>query len=126
MRHRLRHLPIILAVLGGVALLAAGTGGFAAGGAGAAGAAAGVALVVASYVASTLVIAWADSVNPRLVLPLGLAAYVTKFSLFGVAMVALLGGDWPGLVPMAAGIVAGVVAWNATQIWWVCGPGRPE
>jgi hypothetical protein len=124
-RSRLRHLPVTLAVLAVVAVLAGVVGGLAVGGAGAAGAVAGISVVVVSYLLSTIAIAWADSVNPRLVFPVGVGAYLTKFSLFGVAMVALLDTGWPGLTPLALGIVVGVVAWTGTQIWWVSGPGRP-
>lgn len=119
MRERLRHLPLTLAATGVVAAVAAAVAGLVAGADGAAGAVAGVGLVVTSYLFSTLAIAWADSVNPRLVLPVGLAAYVTKFSLFGLVLVALLRTGWAGLQPMAIGIVVGVVAWTGAQIWWV-------
>lgn len=116
---RLAHLPAQLAVNGALLVVAAAAGGIVRGAAGAAGAAAGVAIVVASYLFSTLLIAWADRVDPRLVLPVGLAAYVTKFSLIGVAMAALAGTGWRGLAPLGAGVVAGVLAWTTTQIWWV-------
>jgi hypothetical protein len=77
-----------------------------------------VALVAASYVASTLAIAWADSVNPRLVFPVGMAMYVTKFSLFGALLIFIGGTGWAGKISMAMGIVAGVIAWTGAQIWW--------
>lgn len=126
MRQRLRHLPVVLVASGCAAVLALVVGGLVAGPVGAFGTLAGVALVVVSYLWSTLAIALADSVNPRLVLPVGMLVYITKFSLFGVLMVALLDHGWAGVVPMAAGIVAGVIAWNGANIWWVTGPGRPE
>jgi hypothetical protein len=44
--------------------------------------------------------------------------YVTKFSLLGLMLVAVGASDWAGAIPMALGIVAGVVAWTATQVWW--------
>lgn len=118
MRDRLRHLPLELAVCGVAGVLATVIGWLAGGGTAALGTAAGVALVLVSYLVSTLAIAWADSVNPRLVLPVGMAAYVTKFSLFGVVLVLLLNSGWAGLTPMAVGIVVGVVAWTGTQIFW--------
>lgn len=124
MAARLRHLPVVVTAVGAVAVLAAALGGLARGGPGALGAAVGVLLVLFSYILSTVAIAWADSVSPRLVLPVGLTAYLTKFSAFGVALIALLDSDWGGKLPMAAGIGAGVVAWNATHIWWLNGPGR--
>jgi hypothetical protein len=116
---RLAHLPVQLAVSGGLLAAAAVAGGIAAGGTGVAGATAGVGVVVASYLVSTLLIAWADAVDPRLVLPVGLAAYVVKFSLIGAGMAVLVGRGWDGLPPMGVAVVAGVLAWTTTQIWWV-------
>lgn len=116
---RLAHLPAQLAVNGALLVVAAVVGGVTRGAPGAGGAAAGVAVVVASYLFSTLLIAWADGVDPRLVLPVGLTAYVVKFSLIGAAMAALVGTGWRGLAPLGAGVVAGVLAWTTTQIWWV-------
>jgi hypothetical protein len=118
-RWRVRHLPALLAFSGVVLVGAAVVGGWARGGVGALGAAVGVALVAASYTASTLVIAWADRVATRLVLPMGLMTYVVKISVLGVVMLVVLNTGWTGMVPMAWGIVAGVVAWSAAQIWWV-------
>lgn len=126
MRERLRHLPVTLAVCALMAVLATVVGGLAKGGPGAVGALTGVLFAVLSYVVSSLAIAWADSVNPRLVFPVGMAAYLTKFSLFGLVMVALLGSAWTGLAALGMGIVAGVVAWTGTQIWWVSTKGRPR
>lgn len=116
---RLSHLPALLGVCGVLLVAVAVVGGMTAGGAGAAGAATGVAVVTASYLLSTVVIAWADSVHTPLVLPLGLATYVVKFVVIGVVMAAVAARDWAGLVPMGFGVIAGVVAWTATQIWWV-------
>jgi hypothetical protein len=118
MGERIRHLGMALAVCG--AVLAAGALAYAvaSGLVGAGGYAAGVALVVASYTASTLAIAWADSINPRMVFGVGMGMYVTKFSLFGFMMIAVGATDWGGKTPLAVGIVAGVVAWTGTQIWW--------
>lgn len=116
---RLAHLPVLLGVSGGLLLVAVVAGWFARGGAGAAGAAAGVGVVTASYLISTLAIAWADSVDSNLVLPVGLLAYVTKFTLIGVVMASVAASGWAGLEPMGVGVVVGVVAWTATQIWWV-------
>ena len=70
-----------------------------AGAAGALGVAAGVALVVASYTATTLAIAWADSVNPRMVLPVGMGMYITKFSLFGAMLIVVGATDVGGQDP---------------------------
>jgi hypothetical protein len=116
---RLAHLPAVSTVTGAVLVISGMAGWSAAGGAGAGGAAAGVGLVTASYLLSTLVIAWADSVDPRLVLPVGLMTYLVKFTLIGIVMVAVVASGWAGLVPLGVGVVAGVLAWNATHIWWV-------
>jgi hypothetical protein len=116
---RLRHLPALLAVSAGLIAVAALLGGALRGGAGAAGAALGVGIVTASYLISTLLIAWADAVDPRLVLPVGLATYVVKITIIGIVMAAIAASGWAGLVPLGFGVVAGVLAWNATQILWV-------
>jgi hypothetical protein len=116
---RLAHLPVLLPVTGGLLLVAAVAGGLVRGVPGAAGAAAGVGVVAASYLVSTLLIAWADTVDPRLVLPVGLSAYVVKFTAIGLLMVSLTARGWDGLVPMGCGVVAGVVGWTTTHIWWV-------
>jgi membrane protease YdiL (CAAX protease family) len=118
MRQRLRHLPTVLGACALLAVCAVIVGALTHGGAGAAGAGAGVALVVVSYVFSTLAIAWAESVDPKLILPVGVGAYVTKFSLFGVGMAALSGTSWAGLTPMGLGLIAAVVTWSAALVWW--------
>jgi xanthine/uracil permease len=78
-----------------------------------------------SYTLTTVAVAWADSINPRLVFPVGMGMYIAKFSLLGVMMIAVAGTDWPGRIPMAVGIVLGVVAWTGTQIWWTVRTSRP-
>jgi len=117
-RGRVRHLRIELAVAGGLLVLVGLAGLLLGGPAAAVGAVAGVGLVTASYTASTLAIAWADSVAPRMVFAVGMAMYVTKFSLFGALLIFVGGSDWAGRIPMAIGIVAGVVGWTGAQIWW--------
>ena len=119
MTARLRHLPALLLASAVLAVLAGLVGGFLRGTEGALGAVAGVAVVVASYTFSTLLIAWADSVDTNLVLPFGLIGYVTKFTLIGVAMAAIAASGWPGLEPMGVGVIVGVVGWSGAQIWWV-------
>lgn len=119
-RHwRLAHLPVVLGASLGLLVLAAAVGGLAAGGTGVAGVAIGVALVTVSYLASTLVIAWADSVHSSLVLPFGVAMYVAKFSVIGVVMAGVADSGWAGLAPFGWGVVVGVVAWTGANIWWV-------
>ncbi len=89
MAERIRHLRLTLGFSGVVLVLATVVGFAVRGGVGALGVAAGVVLVAASYTASTLAIAWADTVNPRMVLPVGMGMYITKFSLLGLLLVAV-------------------------------------
>ena len=117
MRERVRYLWAALAVsavLLGLATLV-----------GALGAAVGVAVVAASYSATMLAVAWADSVNPRLVLPVGVGMYITKFSLIGALMIIVGASEWAGKIPMAMGIVAAVVVWTTAQIWWTLRNAHP-
>ncbi|HEX8343391.1 MAG TPA: hypothetical protein VF657_01425 [Actinoplanes sp.] len=118
-RWRLEHLPLVTAA--GVALvLCAASIGFLTGGPTAAlGAAAGVFVVAVGLTMSTLVIAWADAVRPALIMPLGLLAYVIKFALISVMMLAVAENGWAGGLPMAWGIAGGVVTLTAVQVWWV-------
>ncbi|WP_121162002.1 hypothetical protein [Micromonospora pisi] len=116
---RLRHLPPLLAASAALIALAALVGGLTVGTAGALGAAIGVAVVTFSYTSSTLVVAWADSLDPQLVLPFGLAMYVAKFSVFGVLMAAAAATGWPGLVPLALGLSVAVAVWTGVHIWWI-------
>ncbi|WP_346538482.1 hypothetical protein [Micromonospora sp. DPT] len=118
-RWRLRHLPVLLiasVLLGAVAAL---VGGVVGGGDAALGAAAGVAVTAASYTLTTVVLAWADAVNPQLVLPFGLGLYAAKFTLLGVVMVAVASTGWAGLLPLCLGIAAGVAVWTGVHIWWL-------
>jgi len=117
-KSRMGHVPVALAVSGLVLVLAAAVGWLAGDGAAAAGATAGVALVAASYLVSSAVIAWADSVNPRLVLPVGLATYVTKIILLGLVMLAVVGTGWPGTAAMGISIIPAVAGWTGATLWW--------
>jgi hypothetical protein len=118
-RWRVAHLPFLTAVSVAVLLCAASIGYLAGGPQLALGAAAGVAITTVSYTMSTLVIAWADTVRPALVMPLGLATYVIKYSLLGVILAFTVTSEWPGRVALGWGVVAGVVVWTAVQGWWV-------
>ncbi|MFC4067712.1 hypothetical protein [Actinoplanes subglobosus] len=116
---RIEHLPLLSAVSTAL-LLFAGSAGFFAGGPDAAlGAAAGVLIVTVSFTMSTLVIAWADTVRPALLMPLGMLTYVVKYSLLGVVLAYGVNIDWPGWTALGWGIVAGVVVWTGVQAWWV-------
>lgn len=125
-RQRLRHLVVPL--LSSAVLLLLGTlvGWLVDGGVGAVGAAAGVALVTFSYALSSLAIAWADSVHPKLVMSVGLTTYVTKFLLFGVVMLAVVDADWAGIRTMAVAMIVATVGWVTAQVWWTFHDHRPR
>jgi len=118
MGKRLRHLPSGLIATAVLLVVGVPVGALLRGGPGAAGAAAGVGLVAASYVIGSLVIALADSVDPRLVLPAGLTTYALKFTLIGVIMSAISATGWPGLEPMGVAVLASALAWIVAQSWW--------
>jgi hypothetical protein len=115
---RLRHLPSGLTATAVLLVLGVPAGALLRGVPGAAGVAAGVALVAASYVIGSVVIAWADSVDPKLVLPVGLMTYALKFTLIGVVMAAIAASHWPGLRPMGVAVLAGALGWITAQSWW--------
>ena len=118
MRKRLRHLPSGLIATAVLLVVGVPVGALLRGGAGAAGAAAGVCLVAVSYVIGSVVIAWADSLDPRLVLPAGLMTYVLKFTLIGVIMAAISASGWSGLVPMGVAVLVSALGWIVAQSWW--------
>jgi hypothetical protein len=118
-RWRIRHLPM-LTVISFALVLCAASIGFVTGGSDAAlGAAAGVLMVNLSFTISTLVVAWADTVRPALLMPLGLLTYVIKYTLIAVIMIGVAASGWPGGLPMAYGIMAGAVLLTAAQVWWI-------
>jgi hypothetical protein len=118
-RWRIEHLPFVTAV--GVALmLCAVSIGFLAGGATAAlGAGAGMFVVTVGVSLTTLVIAWADMIRPALVMPVGLAVYVIKYSLIIFLMIGVASSGWAGGRAMAWGIAGGAVTLTAVQVWWL-------
>lgn len=116
---RVPHLPTVLAATAALMVVGVGIAAVTAGAAAAAGMAAGVGVVAASYLFSTVAIAWADSVHPRMVLPVGLTAYAVKFTLIGFGMMALTEARWAGLYGLGFGVVAGVLVWTSSQVWWV-------
>lgn len=118
MRARLGHLRVPLIVSAVLVAVAAVVGLLVDGAAGAAGGVAGVALVTLSYTLSSVAVAWADSVQPKLVMTVGLATYVLKFSLFGVAMFAVAAAGWAGLRMMAVAMIFSTIAWVTAQVWW--------
>jgi hypothetical protein len=125
MGERVRYLGptwLVTAVLIGLATLA---GALVKGAPGALGAALGVLVVAASYTATTLAVAWADSVNPRMVLSVGCGMYITKFSLLGAMLIIVGASEWTGKLPMAGGIVAAILVWTTAQIWWTLRHSHP-
>jgi ATP synthase protein I len=88
------------------------------GGAWAAGVAAGVGLVAASYSISSVIIAWADAVNPKLIMRVGLTTYVVKFTLIGVLMWVIASTGWSGLTAMGIAVMTTVLVWVVAQSWW--------
>jgi hypothetical protein len=118
-RWRVAHLPFLTAFSVALMMCAASVGFFAGGRQYAVGAAAGVAIVTVSFTMSTLVLAWADTVRPALLMPLGLLTYVVKYTLLGVILAFVVSSQWPGKVALGWGVVAGVLGWTAVQIWWV-------
>jgi hypothetical protein len=118
-RWRVEHLPFLTAASIALLLCAASIGFLNGGRVDAFGAAAGVAITTVSFTMSTLVIAWADTVRPALLMPLGLLAYVVKYTLLGVVLAYVISSGWPGRTAMGWGVVAGVLGWTSVQIWWV-------
>ncbi|HZE39196.1 MAG TPA: hypothetical protein VE172_10335 [Stackebrandtia sp.] len=113
---KLRYLPTPLISSGVALVLSAAVAGFFVDVTSAIGAASGVLLVTASYTLSVLVIAWADSINTRLVLPFGVSTYVLKIIWIGLIMSVLASHQWKGLPAMGIGVFVGVATWNAAQI----------
>ncbi len=118
MRQRLRHLPSGLGASAALLVVGALIGGLLRGGAGVAGVAAGIGLVAASYTIGSLVIAWADSIDPRLILPVGLTTYALKFTIIGVVMSTIAASGWAGLKPMGVAVLGSVLGWIVAQAWW--------
>ncbi|MCY1140498.1 hypothetical protein OWR29_21075 [Actinoplanes sp. Pm04-4] len=125
-RWRVAHLPFLSAVSFALLMCAASAGFFAGGAPAALGAAAGVLIVTVSFTMSTLVIAWADTVRPALLMPLALFTYVLKYSALGVVLAFGVSAQWPGKNALGWGIVAGVVVWTAVQAWWFHKVSRPN
>jgi hypothetical protein len=117
-RWRVAHLPFLSAVSFALLLCAASAGFLAGGSAAALGAAVGVLIVIISYTMSTLVIAWADTVRPALLMPLALLTYVLKCVVLGVVLAYGVSTDWTGKTALGWGVVAGVIVWTGVQAWW--------
>ena len=78
----------------------------------------GVGVAAVSFAFSSLVIAWADLVDRRLILPVGLLTYVLKIVTIGLVVFALARHDWPGFEPLLWGIAVGTATWVSTQAVW--------
>jgi hypothetical protein len=109
--------PAMIATAG-VGVLAAIVGAVLQGAPGAVGAGAGVALVIASYVVSTLIIAWVDRTNRNMLMVVGMATYAVKFALLFALVGWVATQGWIGTEAMGLGVVAGVLTWTSVQIWW--------
>lgn len=116
---RLRHLPVPLIASVLLLLIGATIAGVVAGKTAALGMATGIGIVTASYTISVLVIAWADSIAPKLILPFGMGIYVVKYTWIGMIMMVLATHHWPGMSALGFGVIAGVICWTAAQIWTV-------
>jgi hypothetical protein len=125
-RWRVAHLPFLTAVSAALILCAASAGFLSGGSAAALGAALGVLIVTISYTMSTLVIAWADTVRPALLMPLALFTYVLKYSVLGVVLAYGVESRWTGKDALGWGIVAGVIVWTGVQAWWFTVAHRPK
>ncbi len=77
--------------------------------------AAGVGIAVISFGISSLVIAWADVVDRRMILPIGLLTYVLKILTIGLVVFTLAGRNWPGFEPLLWGIALGIATWVGIQ-----------
>ena len=117
-RQRLPYLRTTLLASAALLAVAVPVGTVLRGPTGAAGAAAGVALVVFSYLVSGFSVAWADAVNPRLIMSVGLVTYAIKIAILGVVMSVIAATGWSGLVPMGAAIIAAVAVWTISQLVW--------
>jgi hypothetical protein len=113
------HLPVGLKTSAVIFVLMVAGGAVFGGLTGALGAAAGVGIVVASFTISSLVIAWADSVHPTLVLPVGMFTYILKFTAIGFAMAAVVASGWDGLTALGVGVAVATIGWATAQAWWV-------
>ncbi|MEV0459077.1 hypothetical protein [Catellatospora methionotrophica] len=116
---RLKFLPFMLGVTAAVAVLAPLVAYLTVGAQAAVGVLAGVALVAVSYLLSSVVIAWADSINPKMVLSVGLLMYGIKFTVLFLVLAVIAKSGWAGLKPMAIGIGIAAIAWTIGHGWWL-------
>lgn len=117
-RSRLNHLRLPLLACAALAVVGVPAAALLRGPTGAAGFAAGVALVIVSYLISSLSVAWADAIHPRMIMSVGLVTYATKIVILGVVMAAVAATGWPGLPDMGVAIIAAVVVWTGAHLTW--------
>jgi hypothetical protein len=118
-RWKVEHLGFLTAVSFALLACAASVGFLVSGPTAALAAAGGVMIVTVSHTLTTLVVAWADTVRPALVMPLGMLTYVVKYSLLGIILAVGVSSDWSGKTALGLGVVAGVVVWTGVQARWV-------
>lgn len=116
---RLRHLKIGAYTTLVMAPVAAVIGAIVGGTGPAIGAAVGVAVVAVSFVISSVAVAWAELINPRLILSVGLITYAGKLVLLAVVMSAVQRLNWSGFTAMVFGIGAAALVWVHVQAIWV-------
>ncbi|WP_433551323.1 hypothetical protein ACQP08_27185 [Micromonospora zamorensis] len=117
-RVRLPHLRPTLLSCAVLAVLAIPLAAVLEGAEGAAGAAAGIALVVVSYLISGFSVAWADAINPRMVMSVGLVTYGVKIVILGLTMAAIATTGWGGLRVMGIAVIVAVVVWTGAHLAW--------
>ncbi|TDB71884.1 MULTISPECIES: hypothetical protein [unclassified Micromonospora] len=117
-RARLPYLRLPLAACAVLAVVAVPAAAVLRGPTGAAGVAAGIGLVVVSYLISGLSVAWADAVNPRLIMSVGLVTYATKIVFLGVVLSAVAATGWAGLPDLGVAVIAAVVVWTGAHLTW--------
>jgi hypothetical protein len=105
-------------VAGIAAVLAAVVGGITAGGTGAWAAPAGVALAALGFAGSAMAVAFAETFDLRLTLPMALITYSIKLALVLTVLTIVKTAVPDALLPFAYGVVGGAVAWLATQVAW--------
>ncbi|GGM44056.1 hypothetical protein GCM10011608_31000 [Micromonospora sonchi] len=117
-RARLPHLRLPLLACAALAVAGVPVAAWLRGTTGAAGVVAGIGLVVVSYLISSLSVAWADAVHPKLIMPVGLVTYATKMIFLGVVMAAVAATGWAGLPDLGVAVIAAVLVWIGAHVAW--------
>jgi hypothetical protein len=100
------------------AVVAAVIGGIAVGGTGLWAAPAGVALAAFGFAGSAAAVAFAETFDLRLTLPMALITYSVKLALVLTILTIVRTAVPDALEPFAYGVVGGAVVWLATQVVW--------